>query len=187
MPLSPVVLLLGEIADERLNITELCAQFGWSVKRVKSLDEVPQADRRSVVAGFADASDDAGLTLADAVRRFPRAAWVACCRFGSPGARQDFDRGVAYHLVHRPFDASEIRQCLHFIRAAAGPRFHQCFSMPSREAAPEYDATAQATLPAVMPSTPRSAVPLLLPQRHQGINASGPSRRQISRQQSGAH
>lgn len=119
----PVVLLVGEVAEERLNITDLCARFGWSVKPVKTLDEVSKADRPWVVAGFTDASYDAGLALAEAARRFPRAFWVGCCRFGSPGERQDIDRNsIAYHVIHRPFHASEVLQCLHFIQAALAGR-----------------------------------------------------------------
>jgi hypothetical protein len=122
MPTTPVILLVGEIAEERLNISDLCAQFGWSVKPVKSLDDVPKADRPWVIAGFTDASFDAGAAIAESARRFPRAFWVACCRFGSPGERQNLDRGLAYHLIHRPLNTAEVLQCLHFIQAALAGR-----------------------------------------------------------------
>jgi hypothetical protein len=92
---GPIVLLVGEVADERLNIADLCALFGWTVKPVKSLDDVPRAERPWVIAGFTDASYDGGEALAEWRRRFPRAFWVACCRFGSPGEWQEIDRGIA--------------------------------------------------------------------------------------------
>lgn len=122
MPTTPLLLLVGEVAEERLNITDLCAQFGWSVKPVQTLDELSKADRSRVVAGFTDVSYDGGTALAEAVRRIPRAYWIGCCRFGSPGERQDLDRSVGYHMIHRPFDAAEVLQCLHFIQAALAGR-----------------------------------------------------------------
>jgi hypothetical protein len=122
MPATPLLLLVGEVAEERLNITDLCAQFGWSVKPVKTLDDLSNADRSRVVAGFTDASFDGGRALAEATRRFPRVYWIGCCRFGSPGERQDIDRSIAYHVIHRPFDVTEVLQCLHFIQAALAGR-----------------------------------------------------------------
>ena len=122
MSFKPIVLLVGDIADERLNISDLCAQFGWTVKPVKALDEVHRAERPWVIAGFTDASDDGGCAVEEWSRRFPRALWVACCRFGSPGEWQEIDRRIAYHQVHRPFQPAEIRQGLHFIDGAIAER-----------------------------------------------------------------
>jgi hypothetical protein len=122
MSFKPIVLLVGDIADERLNLTDLCAQFGWTVKPVESMDDVHRAERPWVIAGFTDASYDGGRAVEEWRRRFPRALWVACCRYGSPGEWQDIDRRIAYHLVHRPFQPAEIRQGLHFIDGAIAER-----------------------------------------------------------------
>lgn len=113
----PVLLMVGDFSEEHIDVAALCAQLGWRLKQVSSLDDPSLKEMTPCAAGLIDTSLDGGSHLRLACRRFPGVHWIACTRFSSPTRWADLERLGAFHLLYRPLCPAEFLHALGFVDA----------------------------------------------------------------------
>lgn len=119
MDKRPVLLLVGDFSGERIDVRGLCAGFGWRVREVAGLEELPVESGEEFAAGLIDGSVDGGAQLRLARRLLPGVLWIACSRFGATTSWADMERWGAFHYLHRPLGAAEFLHALGFVDAVA--------------------------------------------------------------------
>lgn len=110
MHLRPTLLLVGNFSEERLSFPALCASYNLEVTSLGA----SLVDHSNVSIALIDLPDRDLSPLVAARKTYPGSVLVPCCRFGD---RHDFDHLVAagaFHMLHRPLRAHEVRQTIEF-------------------------------------------------------------------------
>jgi DNA-binding NtrC family response regulator len=119
MHAQPTVLLVGDFSGERVDLSQISAQFGWMVEIVASPDDVCHLpDTTSIIAGMIDLRLDGCAVLRKIRQQLPGARLVACCGFQPQSDWTELRDAGAYHMVRMPFDPVEVFQSLGFLYAA---------------------------------------------------------------------
>lgn len=101
----PVILLIGDFSEERVDLAALCQEFGWGIKR-------PEEGVHGAIAVIVDAAQ-----LGQVKKLFPNIPIIAAKHFHS----EDAEDGAVFDTLLRPFDPGECRQTLTFLHQVARP------------------------------------------------------------------
>lgn len=118
----PVLLVVGDFSDERIDLGGLCSQIGWNLKMVPSLSHLSFNEETPFAAGLIDASPDGGAYLRVARQLLPEVLWIACCRFSARCSWTEMERMGAFHFLHRPLRSAEFLHALGFVDAVMAQR-----------------------------------------------------------------
>lgn len=119
----PVLLVVGDFSDEHICFDAVCAQFGWSLQRVPTLEHPMLKEPIPFAAGLIDMTMHDGVAqLRSARRRFPGVLWIGCSRFGSTIPWTELERLGAFYFLHRPLRSTEFVHALGFVDAVTAKR-----------------------------------------------------------------
>jgi hypothetical protein len=140
------VVILENLSIGSLPLEDLAGEFGWSLQRVFSLEDLSKlAAQRTVVAVLFDPS---GLKMLwnQALRLVLEAAPgchpILCHRFSEPIAWPEMVKAGAFRSLGLPLDLREIRQSFGFVWAATGGASTNLRSFPAPSRIPAVRALA---------------------------------------------
>jgi hypothetical protein len=121
------VVLAGVWASDQAALDDLAAEFGWLVVRVSSIHQLAEMQADGNLAAVLFNPQGLGLTklgltwerALQAVREAaPEALPIVCHGFAERVDWPQLAEAGAFHLLRMPFDLSEVRQSLGFVREA---------------------------------------------------------------------
>jgi hypothetical protein len=124
MPNQSVV-LLGNLPVELAPLDRVVTEFGWSLKRAATFDQLrqPRVHRDALAVPFEASMWD--LSWRDALRLVrdaaPTARPILCHRLSATLDWPELSAARAFHTLAIPLDSAEARQSLGFVRAAKRP------------------------------------------------------------------
>jgi hypothetical protein len=144
--MTGTLIFLGNIGAERLPLDLLAGEFGWSIEKAASLDELREIGiARHIVAVLFDAQT-LGLERDRALRAVQDAASnalpIVCHRSSEPIRWPVLAKAGAFHALLLPLHASELRQSLAFVSGAQARRRSKVIPMPPAAAAYSHCAAA---------------------------------------------
>jgi DNA-binding response OmpR family regulator len=116
------VVLLGDFSNERLDLTAIGHEFGWSVTPASDLSGLREVGRSRTVTAVLLKAGALGMPWRDALRivraAAPRARTILCHKADQARYRTEMIDAGAFGVLLSPLAHSEVRQSLGFIWAS---------------------------------------------------------------------
>jgi hypothetical protein len=116
------VVLLGDFSNERLDLSAVGRDFGWSVDRASDLSELEEIGRSRTVIAVLIQAGTLRLSWPDAMRAIravaSRARVIVCHKVGQTHSRAEMVDSGAFGVLLSPLTHSEVRQSLGFVWAS---------------------------------------------------------------------
>jgi len=116
------VVLFGDFSNERLDLTAIGHEFGWSVTPVADLSALREIGRSHTVTAVLLKPGALGVPWRDALRivraAVPRARIILCHKADQARYRTEMIDAGAFGVLLSPLVRSEVRQSLGFIWAS---------------------------------------------------------------------
>jgi len=116
------VVLLGDFSNERLDMSSIVRDFGWSVVRASNLSELKEIGRGRTVLAVLLQPTEPDLAWQSALRAIkaaaPRARIIVCHKVDQAHERAEMVDAGAFGVLLSPLAHSEVRQSLGFVWAS---------------------------------------------------------------------
>lgn len=114
-------MLLGDFSNERLDLTAIGRDFGWSVAQTLHLSGLREIGRSSTIVTVLLKSGALGVPWPDALRAVraadPQARIIVCHKADQAHSRTEMIKAGAFGVLLSPLAHSEVRQSLGFVWA----------------------------------------------------------------------
>lgn len=115
------IVLLGDFSNERLDLTSIGRDFGWSVSQTLNLAGLREIGRSSTVVSVLLHAGALGLPWPAALRAVraaePQARIIVCHKADQAHSRTEMIDAGAFGVLLSPLAHSEVRQSLGFVWA----------------------------------------------------------------------
>lgn len=116
------MVLLGDFSNERLDLSFVGPDFGWTVAQASELSGLREIGRSRTVLAVIIQAGALGVPWPDAMRAVraavPRARLILCYKIDQAHARTKMIDAGAFGVVLSPLANSEVRQALGFVWAS---------------------------------------------------------------------
>jgi DNA-binding NarL/FixJ family response regulator len=116
------VVLLGDFSNERIDLTSVVHDFGWSVSQASSLSELAEIGRSRTVVAVLVQTGVLKMPLPEGLRAIrgvaPRGRIIVCHNVGQSHSRAAMIAAGAFGVLLSPLAQSEVRQSLGFVWAS---------------------------------------------------------------------